>query len=577
MMSINVFLIAATQLFAPNAFKVYDHENRLTITAGKEFMGSPCLCVEGPDKRYNTAWRVVSDRVAVPEGDRSFLLRYDIFAEQYVFAVCAEEEGYNNAIFWYDGDGKKIAAYPIVFSVPRCDFSPIEVRGAVPDGAKFVAVQLGWDSPKLKPGDMYAFRNVVFETSRETSAEKVTAKVVKLNVRPDPPVPVREFKVDRLPETPKVTLRDDGVTLIDGKPFFPIGIYSIRKNESNGEDLDRAFRELKEAGFNFAHSYWHHRDDDFLAAARKYGFKMWHQARWPDQKLIDELRFNPDIIAWYIGDDTARYNPPWETMGFHRALKKIDPTRITCQADIVEGSMLNDHYRDYVNITDVYMPELYSVRGKAGDVTDKTCVAWTVKGMKDVWRDIRLYGDGRPKGCWPILQCFKGWGMWEHVPSREQIFATSFAAIALGANGITWYDYGGSEKSKREGFEGMKSTVKMFADMSELANWIKDLSPVLLERTPARQPIVDVTAGPARDAYDNDSVSVLLKRHGGYVYVIAVNSASEPVEAHITVPGAADGLGSVAREGRSVTLEHGGFTDRFAHLGFHVYRFSEGK
>ena len=49
-------------------------------------------------------------------------------------------------------------------------------------------------------------------------------------------------------------MRDDGVILVDGQPLFPIGLYSVWKREHNGNDFNRCFTELREAGFNTIHT-----------------------------------------------------------------------------------------------------------------------------------------------------------------------------------------------------------------------------------------------------------------------------------------------------------------------------------
>ena len=87
----------------------------------------------------------------------------------------------------------------------------------------------------------------------------------------------RYVLVKEPPTSGIVTIRDDGVTLIDGKPFFPIGIYSVSKRPANDNSFDKAFAELKAAGFNLAHTYSITRDADFAEfyeAARKHGMKL---------------------------------------------------------------------------------------------------------------------------------------------------------------------------------------------------------------------------------------------------------------------------------------------------------------
>ena len=332
---------------------------------------------------------------------------------------------------------------------------------------------------------------------------------------------------------PKVTLRDDGATLVDGKPFFPIGIYSVCKRGFNGHSFDKAFAGLKEAGFNFAHTYGDAYDPEFLAAAGKHGIKLWVHARMPDDRLLKIGRMEPSIMAWYLGDDTASHRTPQELMDNNAAIKAVDAFRITCQADVISSDLHISRYAAYVRGTDVFMPEIYPVRKKAGDGSDKTCVAEAIRDMKRVASDVRTFGDGKPRGCWPIIQYFKGWGDWGHFPDERQLAAMTWASVIHGANGVTWYTYGGT----RDGNEGVTSTPERWRAISKLAQELKRYSPVLLERTSRAQPTVETIEGPKKDPLGREpSVSVLLKVHKGKPYLFAVNASPESVTARIRLP-----------------------------------------
>ena len=558
------------RLFLPGKMKSNCNQGSMKVEAGKRFRGMDCLCVEGPTNRCHTAWRVISHQIAVPAGSRAFVLQFRVYSEKRYWAMRKfKVGGYNNSIVWYGDDrSHNIGVEPLRFAIPRGDFSQIEVTGPVPSDARFALIQFGCESPDMRPGETIAFADATLEFFQEEKSSRIVASE-KIRPLPAPPVPSRTFKVDRMPETPMVTLRDDGMTLIDGRPFFPIGIYGLAKFPANSNSFDVALKQLKDAGFNFVQSYTSYEDQEFLAAVRKHGMKTWMWTRWPDKKRIEDFRFNPDILAWYIGDDTSRFAPPEEVLAFHHALKSIDPTRLTCQADIVEPCFLNDRYADYVQCADVYMPEVYGVRDDAGDQSDYICAAWTIKAMKDVARDVKLHAGGVPKGCWPILQCFKGWNHWGHYPSKQQMLACAFAAIIHGANGITWYTYG----TKNPKYEAMMSSPEKFAEMAEIATMVKSLSPVLLERTPKCQPIVNVVSGPAKDAYGNASISVLLKRRCGVSYLMAVNSSARRVEADINIPDVGDKVGDVVGENRKVVLDGDAVNDVFEPLAVHVYKF----
>ena len=83
-----------------------------------------------------------------------------------------------------------------------------------------------------------------------------------------------------------------------------------------------------------------------------------------------------------------------------------------------------------------------------------------------------------------------------------------------------------------------------------------------------------VLEGPKDDPLGQPAVSALVKRHGGFTYVLAVNASPKPVRARLfaEVP---DGEGSVAWEKRRVAVAKGAFEDAFKGFGVHVYRFAE--
>ena len=380
---------------------------------------------------------------------------------------------------------------------------------------------------------------------------------------------LKMFYVGDKPSTPKVTLRDDGMTLIDGKPFFAIGLYAVCKREFNGNSFDTAFKGLKEAGFNLAHTYGNAYDPEFLAAAAKYGLKLWVQARFPDKKLIDTGRHHPSIIAWYLGDDTASHIPPELEADYDEAVKAVDPTRITVQADPIGGTPGGiSRYADYVTATDGFMPEIYPVRNAAGDPTDATCVAQTIRDMQQVAEDVRRHGDGTPRTCWAIIQYFKGWTGWKHFPTREQLFAMTFAAAIHGAHGVTWYTYGGFGEN-----EGVTSTPERWRNICDLAGRLAELSPVLAERTPQQPPAPVVTSGPKTDPLGGPSLTCLLKRHGGMNYLLAVNAATEPVSAELPAKGAA--TVEVLYENRTSPVQDGCLADNFPPFAVHIYRWRQ--
>lgn len=372
----------------------------------------------------------------------------------------------------------------------------------------------------------------------------------------------KRFWIGESPTTDRVTLRDDGITLINGKPFFPIGIYAVCKREFNGMNFDVAFKGLRDAGFNFAHTYGNSYDPEFLAAAEKYGLKLWVAARFPNKNLLEVGRHHPSVLAWYLGDDTTTHITKEEERDYHDAVKAVDPNRLTTQADA-----WSPRYADYVNATDTFMPEIYPVRGAKGDKSDQTCVAQTIQDMQNSADDMRKYGNGMRHACWPIIQYFLGWSGWKHFPSREQLFAMSFAAIIQGAHGITWYTYGGFKDN-----EGVTSQPERWQNICDLAGRLSELSPILVERTPKQLPPAVVLSGPALDPLGkNPSVTHLLKRHADSWYLFAVNAATETVRTRFAIPEDVKNVETLYEQ-RQLTVSAGMLEDTFEPFAVHIYR-----
>lgn len=385
----------------------------------------------------------------------------------------------------------------------------------------------------------------------------------------------RYFLVGEAPSTPKITLREDGATLIDGTPFFPIGIYGVTEREFNGNNIDEAFRGLKEAGFNFAHSYSMPREDKFLQAAEKYGFKLWSVARFPDDRFVEIERHCPAIIAWYLGDDTSYNTTPSELYDYFDSCKAVDPTRLTVQADPIDSGKEISNYRPYVKGTDAFLPEIYPVR-REGVEGGTHCVAQTVMDVKRCFADAREADDG-PKAIWPIIQYFQGWG-WERFPTYQELRAMSFASLAAGANGITWYTYGGFVDPEKKMFNyGVTTTPERWKNISTIATQINELSPVLLQLTDLKiQPKTTILDGPEQDPEGNDSITCMLKNYEGKTYLLAVNSSPKPVDVQFKFPMTQDGSNLEVlydeKEAASPTFENGVLREQFEGFGVRIYR-----
>lgn len=380
------------------------------------------------------------------------------------------------------------------------------------------------------------------------------------------------FIGDSPANVPHVTLRDDGMTLVDGKPIFPIGAYAVWKREFNNNDFDKAFKDLADAGFNFAHSYNGGAEyKNFLDSAQKHGLYVWSRAYNINDKDFMELRLNhPAVIAWYIGDDTSMNTTINQLQDRHDALKALDDHRITTQADPVDSYKMITNYHDYVRGSDNILPEIYPVRQDTPEDRAK-CVSEVIRDMKACAFDCDSCGTEHPRSIWPIIQYFQGWNGWKRFPEENEIRAMSFASIIHGATGITWYTYGGyhNPKTNKTNY-GITSTPERWRIITTITRQIRELEPVLVERTPVNQPTAKIISGNAFDTMGFPSVTCLMKKHDGYTFILAVNSTLDTVKAEIPVNGINGG--TVMFEERNATCGNGRLTDTFKPYDVHIYR-----
>ena len=374
--------------------------------------------------------------------------------------------------------------------------------------------------------------------------------------------------------TQQVTLRDDGITLVDGKPFFPIGLFGLRALPLNGESIEKAVSDVAEGGFNLVHSYTSGTTKEFLDLAHSHGLKTWTGSRIPGTNFVETLRKHPAVLAWYVGDDTAMHYTPQQIYDRVDGVAAIDPTRITCQADVMNSGDPISSYRPFVKVTDVFMPEIYPVQAVKPEPSGR-CVAVTIRDMERFKLDVADAKDDRPHAIWPIIQYFKGWTSWKRFPTKDELFAMTFAAIAHGAHGVTWYTYGGVvDPAKKRDNHGASATPETWCNMTNLVARLRELSPVLVTRTPPQPAPAKIVSGPEKDVLGNESISMLMKRYRGETYLIAVNGTLENVTAEFDL-GVRPAKAEVLWENRTVSVSGGKIKDEFAPFAVHVYKIED--
>lgn len=545
-------------------WRVRNHASNLQVQTREPRVagGGAALRFTRPGAEVDTAFVLASPDIAVAPG-ATYRLSYWLRSDLNLKGV---DHRYGEGLRWFDGEGKQVGeTLPLDYGTATAEWSEVTREVTAPAGAVYAIVTFGWDTPNISGGHYVDFADVDL-------------------AGPHPPLPnapnlhylqvaAADYAGNRLqadwyllvkpaPDAGVVTVRPDGVTLVDGKPFFPIGIYSVSKRPANNNSFDDALAELKAAGFNLVHTYSTARNSDFRElydAARKHGMMMFVAPESgnnnPDAAaalytVVRECN-EPTLLSWYLADDTAGWIGVEELTRVHQAIRDVDPYHLTVQADGARS------YPNYVNATVAFLPEIYPIREKDGNH-----VADVIRDMKTVQQAWKLAGHKTP--VWAIIQNFEGWG-WKRFPTDEEERCMVYLAVIHGAQGMTWYTY-----TYRDDKHGAPWDPQKWAYLKRIAGELSALSDVLTSPAAPTQATGQVTAGPAQGDLDYPSLNLRTFVWQGKHYLLAANSAPAPITATITAPGL-KAKAEVLFEDRQLAGVGGKLTDQFAPLAVHVY------
>ncbi len=558
---------------ALSGWRVTNYRNALVIEALPPRVpgAEPGLRITRSGGETDTAFRVESPVLPV-QGGAGYSLSWWARSSLDLTGAGSQSLPAAGEVQWVTAEGRG-AGERVLLELGQTggDWRRYTVEATAPPGADGVRIAFGFDQPNLFDGAALDLAEVSLEgprPDRPPSGPNLHRLRLEAADWAGNRLDTTWHLLIRPPRTAGiVSLREDGAVLIDGAPFFPIGLYAVWKKPFNDNSFDKAFRDLRAAGFNLAHTYSSGRGKDFeefYAAAARHGVRLFVAsgagANCTDVEtvLADVVREEGEaaLLAWYLADDTASHVGSAELRAVSEAIHDVDPAHLTVQADGV-GAPPSSRYRDYVDATDGFLPELYPVRrGSAG-------VPQIIADMKTVAGDLAAAGTRR-KSIWAIVQYFQGWG-WDRYPTQAELRAMSYLAIIHGANGITWYTYGGWGDN-----HGVTDTPETWAAICAVAGEIARLQEALVEPSPEQPPPPQVLTGPPLDALGQPSISVLLKEHAGRRWLLAANSAEAAVTCRMG--GVPSGPVEVLFEDRAA-LGAGadGLTDTFGPYAVHVY------
>ena len=504
----------------------------------------------------------------------------------------------------FDGWQKK----SVVFQAPASGEVSILMEAKPPycvdfDNIEFAETKAPEPPLVLLPNAPFAFRNGVYSSNRQTSKAKYillnnslpeTASYAirfngkqfrikaeknaafELDVPADPGIyPIQADALDAAgkilasvslplqvnPPAPReVTFREDYVMLINGEPFFPLGVWSVGGTKTNHEKA----KLIAEAGFNTARTT-ELLADDFA----EYGmmvllrvpetlpkFKNAEQfVRW-DRKFRAEMKkmqTHPSLIGYYNCDE-----PAWggahlgKLLEAYQYVRKIDPYRPIMLNEAPRGEI--HKIRPYSAGCDTYGVDIYPVPepNPHSGLTDKNMTAVgkyvdrcreVVYGRKPVWMTLQAFawGDITPKPK-PLV-----------YPTEHQNRFMAYNAVVHGATGLFWW---GINRGRTENWDFVRRLGKTVWEL-------RKMSAVFVAETV--QPAILKASVP--------EVRILHKRLNGTDWYIAVNESKK--ELAVSFSHAVEKPLNVFFENRKIVPAAGQFQDSFKAYDVHIYSSAE--
>ena len=346
----------------------------------------------------------------------------------------------------------------------------------------------------------------------------------------------RDFTITQQPPArDEVVLRDDGVTLVNGKPFFPFGMYQSPVPE---------FGTLRRMGFNTVHTYVP-ASPAYMQAAADAGLRVitavkgtyavppnYHEPKWREERVaayVKTIVDSPALLAYYMYDEPSPGFTPNERL---RELcdipRRIDPYHLSVGCN-------NGHQYAYRGVADAMMVDAYPVPGPM-----KSLISRTREGVMAQEPNAAV---------WFIPQAFS----WEpyfrvsadragretvrrgRVPTFDEVRTMPWLAIAIGARGLVYYSWQTQGFYIRDGYPVFwRAFEHHVAELAALFPW-------LLEREPT-EPV----------QCSNPGVFAAARQRGDGLFVAAANSLLEPASCTITIPGLAGRGLHVVSEDRTV-------------------------
>ncbi len=351
-------------------------------------------------------------------------------------------------------------------------------------------------------------------------------------------------------------------TVLDDPSFFPVSVWLQPAGPAAA---------YKAMGVNVyvggVDSYPRPKDREFLDILQKHG--IYAICPYTKQYVAEKLYEHPAFIGWMFGDEPDNVNTatgqvgrvPADLLADLARIRRDDPAHrvylnLGCgvaNERFVGRGATDEQYADYPKACDVVSYDVYPCNSIEPNGPDRLHLV-----AKGIDRLRKWAGPEKKVWCWiEANKISKGEG---RAPTPEEVKTQIWMALVHGADGYGFFCH--SWAGERPSVAAIAPDMQ--AALAPINAEVHKLAAVLNSPTVADAAAVRPSMG--------GRVDVLVKRHEGATYVLAVNMYRKPEKPTITLKGIGDATAEVLFEGRTVPVKGGSFTDSFAPYAVHRYR-----
>ena len=327
------------------------------------------------------------------------------------------------------------------------------------------------------------------------------------------------------PPASQVKFNDEGIALVDGKPFFPIGVFTYNIDPTVLAELREVHCNTVVYGFN----------PDQLNLLHDHGLIAICQTTEP---WIKAAKDDHALLACYLTDEPENrgVTPEGERQRY-LDLKKLDPNHPIGLCHTAHWAL--DKYKDACDFT---MTDIYPITKDR----DKNIMGVSI--MMDEAR--RIHGQAWPQ--WTFIQTFGGpeadQGVWA-VPLPHELRFMTYQALVHRATGLLYFSY-------------WPQQPRTWQSLAALNREIQSLIPRLVAPGSESMLTADDPDIQVRQRATRDNKSGV---------IIAINTKPKFAQTTIHLSSSPPEL-SAPFEGRTPTIrQKNQLVERFSPYGVHVY------